>query len=169
MKARVRKSGFTLVEILIVVIILGILAAIIIPQFTDASTEAKTSSMNSNLQTLQSQFELYKVQHNDVYPWDVDNDGTYDGDDALATQLTTKTDASGVDGGDFGPYMQNVAANPFSGNTDTVVFAAVANDAAVAAARTDSGTDWVINLETGALHSGNSLHIENGGEVAEEN
>ncbi len=77
MKARVRKSGFTLVEILIVVIILGILAAIIIPQFTDASTDAKQSSLDSNLQTLQSQFELYKVQHNDVYPWD-DGSGAID-------------------------------------------------------------------------------------------
>ncbi|MHC4363321.1 MAG: type IV pilin protein, partial [Planctomycetota bacterium] len=39
------QSGFTLVEILIVVVILGILAAIVIPQFTDASTEAKMSSL----------------------------------------------------------------------------------------------------------------------------
>jgi len=35
------KSGFTLVEILIVVVILGILAAVVIPQFTEASTEAR--------------------------------------------------------------------------------------------------------------------------------
>ena len=37
------KSGFTLVEVLIVVVILGILAAVVIPQFSDASTEAKES------------------------------------------------------------------------------------------------------------------------------
>ncbi|HQI28676.1 MAG TPA: type II secretion system protein, partial [Sedimentisphaerales bacterium] len=62
------KRGFTLVEILIVVVILGILAAIVIPQFTQASTEAKTNSLCSNLQTLRSQIELYKVQHNDTVP-----------------------------------------------------------------------------------------------------
>ena len=44
--------GFTLVEILIVVVILGILAAIVIPQFTEASTEAKLSSLCSDLQTI---------------------------------------------------------------------------------------------------------------------
>jgi prepilin-type N-terminal cleavage/methylation domain-containing protein len=42
---KTKRSGFTLVEILIVVVILGILAAIVIPQFTEASTEAKLSSL----------------------------------------------------------------------------------------------------------------------------
>ena len=62
------KRGFTLVEILIVVVILGILAAIVVPQFTQASTEAKMNSVCSNLQSLRSQIELYKVQHNDTLP-----------------------------------------------------------------------------------------------------
>ena len=50
-----KKSAFTLVEILIVVIILGILAAIVIPQFTQASNDARTNSMRSDLQTVRSQ------------------------------------------------------------------------------------------------------------------
>ena len=62
------KRGFTLVEILIVVVILGILAAIVIPQFTEASTEAKVSRLASDLQTMRSQIELYKVQHSDTPP-----------------------------------------------------------------------------------------------------
>ncbi|MHC5165655.1 MAG: type IV pilin protein [Planctomycetota bacterium] len=41
------KKGFTLVEILIVVVILGILAAIVIPQFTDASTQSKHSEVHA--------------------------------------------------------------------------------------------------------------------------
>jgi prepilin-type N-terminal cleavage/methylation domain-containing protein len=49
------RKGFTLVEILIVVIILGILAAIVIPQFTNASEDARKSNMRSQLQTLRSQ------------------------------------------------------------------------------------------------------------------
>ena len=60
---RSKKSGFTLVEILIVVVILGILAAIVIPQFTSASTDARQNSLTSQVQTLRSQIELYKLQH----------------------------------------------------------------------------------------------------------
>jgi len=59
--------GFTLIEILIVVVILGILAAIVIPQFSSASQEASISSVRSQLQTLRSQVELYRVQNNE-YP-----------------------------------------------------------------------------------------------------
>ena len=67
-------------EILIVVIILGILAAIVIPQFTNASQNARESSLQSTLQTLRSQIQLYKLQHSDALPdlitdWDSANGG----------------------------------------------------------------------------------------------
>ncbi|MBL1218012.1 MAG: prepilin-type N-terminal cleavage/methylation domain-containing protein [Planctomycetes bacterium] len=60
--------AFTLVEILIVVVILGILAAIVIPQFTNASEEANASSTKSQLQTIRSQIELYRVKNQGDLP-----------------------------------------------------------------------------------------------------
>ena len=105
------KSGFTLVEILIVVVILGILAAIVIPQFTGASTEAKESALVSNIQAVRSQIELYKIQHNDNLPGQ-DSSGDFE------TAMTSKTNQDGEVGATsahrFGPYMQKVPDNPFS-------------------------------------------------------
>ncbi|MDP7029527.1 MAG: prepilin-type N-terminal cleavage/methylation domain-containing protein [Phycisphaerales bacterium] len=65
MTHRIRRAaarGFTLIEILIVVVILGILAAIIIPQFTNAADDASISSARTQLQTMRSQIELYRSQ-----------------------------------------------------------------------------------------------------------
>jgi type II secretion system protein G len=66
-----RARAFTLIEILIVVIILGILAAIVIPQFSQASSDAAESSVKSTLQTVRAQLELYKFK-NSAYPSSVD-------------------------------------------------------------------------------------------------
>ena len=111
-------KGFTLVEILIVVIILGILAAIVIPQFTNASQDARTSSLQSDLQTLRSQVELYKFQHLDKYPWQKPTDGTADTAANFWLRMTTKTDSAGAAGGNFGPYVQSRPTNPFVAGTD---------------------------------------------------
>lgn len=62
------RAGFTLVEILIVVVILGILAAIVVPQFTNASNEAVKGALESQLQTINSQVELYRVRNNGASP-----------------------------------------------------------------------------------------------------
>jgi prepilin-type N-terminal cleavage/methylation domain-containing protein len=66
MRTRKVKRAFTLIEILIVVVILGILAAIVIPQFTDASQDAAESAAKSTLQTARSQVELYKFKENAI-------------------------------------------------------------------------------------------------------
>ncbi len=72
-----RKSihkGFTLVEILIVVVILGILAAIVIPQFANASNDARKGTLQTQLQKISSQPELYRVRNVGSYPSDLITD-----------------------------------------------------------------------------------------------
>ncbi len=49
-----KQNAFTLIEILVVVILVGIMAAIVIPQFTDASDDARQSSQDMNLRILQN-------------------------------------------------------------------------------------------------------------------
>src|SRR5512132_3426515 len=119
---RTRKGGFTLVEILIVVIILGILAAIVIPQFTSASQDARKNSLVSQLQTLRSQLELYKLQHLDQLP------STLIGSSPAWTQLTVKTDATGATGttsaSPFGPYLQADPVNPLNASIKVKVVGA---------------------------------------------
>lgn len=63
------RRGFTLIEILIVVVILSILAAIIVPQFAGASEEAAESSIKSTLKAVRTQIEVYRM-YNDGEPPD---------------------------------------------------------------------------------------------------
>ena len=133
-----RNKGFTLVEILIVVIILGILAAIEIPQFTEASNDARNSALASDLQTIRSQLELYKVQHLETYPSE-DDSATF------ITNMTSRTNAAGTVGVDpalfpFGPYLQSFPTNPFNNKND-VSFGAVACPG-------DDSTGWYFNTSS---------------------
>ncbi len=135
-----RMSGFTLVEILIVVIILGILAAVVIPQFSEASNDTRESSVKTDLKTIRSQLQLYKAQHAEIYP------------DDFANQMTMFTDASGNTNASysstfrFGPYMLRMPPNPYTG-VSTVTQVDDGDTAYSAAADMNQG--WWYNSVTG--------------------
>ena len=145
--------GFTLVEILIVVIILGILAAIVIPQFTNASQDARKSSLTSQLQTIRSQIELYKLQHLDQFPPALVAGGATAWDDMTIRTNVDHTAATGAEG--FGPYLQAAPRNSLSGNTAVAVVTAVTDDYGSGAggqASPGAATDgWVFNTVTGKI------------------
>ena len=139
------RRGFTLVEILIVVIILGILAAIVIPQFTNASEDARKSNMTSQLQTLRSQVELYKLQHRDQPPdlsenWDVMLKCTDDAGNVKTTDPANVPDETFK----FGPYMQAAPVNPLTGSST-----GVAGETTLGTPTTSTG--WIYNSQTGEL------------------
>jgi len=139
MRNSIRRSrGFTLIEILIVVIILGILAAIVIPQFSNASTAAKTSAVTSTAQSLRQQVALYKLQHGDKLPPAA----------TFWTAMTTATDSTGAayttgPDGPWGPYMQSTPANSL--NQSTVVLDSAVTYPGTAA----SACGWVYDYNSG--------------------
>ena len=83
---RTARRGFTLIEILIVVVILGILASIVIPQFTNASDQAAASQARTQLQSMRSQCQLFRAQ-NSRLPGDLDSSGGIDSVAACFTEL----------------------------------------------------------------------------------
>lgn len=67
--SRTKKNAFTLIELLIVVAIIAILAAIAVPNFLDAQIRAKVSRVKNDLRTIATGMEAYIVDHNQ-YPGD---------------------------------------------------------------------------------------------------
>ena len=89
-------KAFTLIEILIVVIILGILAAIVIPQFSSASNQARESTLKDCLRYLREQIGIYKMQHNDVPPgYPSGNQSATPDAPTFLSQMTQYTDIAG--------------------------------------------------------------------------
>ena len=145
MKTMNRRGAFTLIEVLIVVVIMAILAATIIPQFTDSTKDAKASTVQFNLHTLRSQIQLYRTQHNGLAP-----SGTLG-------ELITTTDAAGASPGPYGPYLREVPMNPFSNSKAVKV---ITNDPAVAADVTGSG-GWLYNATSGGIWIDHSTYFTN--------
>ena len=101
--------AFTLIEILIVVVILGILASILIPQFTNVSQDSRRTAELTTVQTLRNQITLYRVQHRDTNPSTTQ----------FWTNLMATTDEYGNVGSDvihkYGPYVAQAPVNPYNG------------------------------------------------------
>ncbi len=72
-KALKKKDGFTLVELMVVVVIIGILAAIAVPQFTGMKEKAENAAEEANLRIIDSAIEMYYAENGD-WPNDLTSD-----------------------------------------------------------------------------------------------
>jgi prepilin-type N-terminal cleavage/methylation domain-containing protein len=163
-----RRRGFTLVEMLIVIVILGILAMIIIPQISTSTDEARLNTLRTNLAAMRSSIEIYYAQHNGAYPGD-GVPATKPGDvvtaaDAFVAQLTRYTDQDGniANAKDatykFGPYIKGggLPMNPFN-SLGTVTIDNATTDI-TAKDSTGAGTGWKFYSKTGVLMAADGAH-----------
>ena len=155
------QSGFTLIEMLVVIIVLGILALLIISQIAVSTEEAKVNTLKTDLAAMRNAVELYYHQHNNVYPGANKIDGTVAADagdaaTAFVQQLTQYTEADGTVAAvksttaKYGPYIKGGALpkNPFDENNTVLCDIAEDNITVKAASGTAS---WKFYVKTGVL------------------
>jgi len=110
-----KARAFTLVEILVVVVLLGILAAVVIATVGNSTTSAKASALATDLQLLRNFILVYKSQHLEVAPGPTEQ--AFIEQATMSSNASGQTAAVGTAGFERGPYMQKIPVNPFNNLT----------------------------------------------------
>ena len=151
-----KQKGFSLVELVIVIVILGVIAAIAIPRISSGSKNAGEAALRANLATVRNAIDWYYGEHNNNFPG-AKTDGVNAAGSTLAftNQLTQYSNAAGVVSADknpafpYGPYIRgNFPSLPVGVNAGSSEVTVVASPA-VLGASTGDGTGWRFSSETG--------------------
>ena len=145
-------KAFTLVEILIVVTILGILAAVVLPTMQGHAANARESSAKDSLRTMRTQIEFYKMEHDGVPPGYIN--GAVAPEAFLLLHFTGTTTVTGQASPNkvptapflYGPYIRKLPENPYN-NLSTIIYVDEMLSFADAVDGTSSG--WLYRSGTG--------------------
>jgi len=102
-KAQNKQAGFTLIEIMVVVVIIGILASVVVPRIMDNPDKARVAKAKNDIQAIGSALDIYRLD-NYVYPT------TDQGLEALVSQPTSSPEpANWKQGG----YIKKLSKDPW--------------------------------------------------------
>jgi general secretion pathway protein G len=150
------RRAFTLVEILIVVVLLGILAATIIPMVANSTMSAKYSALSLDLQMLRRYILIYKAQHLEVapgYPNGASNQAPTE--QVFLDQIMTASKSNGQTapvgtvGFERGPYLSKMPKNPINGKNSVQVLGNGANFPADG----DDSHGWIYKAATSEVRA----------------
>ena len=150
-------NGFSLVELIIVVAVLGVLAAVVIPMSVGATQQAREASLADNLREMRMAIEKYRTEHFGLVPgFDGGNVAASPTAKVLVLQLTQFTSREGVllgtdpAGPACGPYLAAIPDNPMNGSNEVRV---VALGTKTAAMKADGVQGWLYRGDDGWIMS----------------
>jgi prepilin-type N-terminal cleavage/methylation domain-containing protein len=160
-----RARAFTLVEILIVVVLLGILAVVVLPLIAGSAISARESALAHDVQMMRRYVLIYKAQHLEVGPGYPNGDTTQAPTEAAFLDQTTlssnesgQTAPVGTPGFVRGPYLMKLPVNPLN-HKNTIQ---MLGDAENFPPNADDSHGWIYKASTSEIRADSTGTYDDG-------
>lgn len=141
-----RKGGFSLIELVIVIVIIGLISAVAVPRLTRGASNAGSAALKASLAQMRSAIELYRAEHEGAMPTLASfSDQMTQFSNLAGTAFNASADIA--TGKIYGPYLQAVPQLPVGAQKGST---GVANETA-------AGVGWIYNQTTGAITANTTL------------